>query len=133
MSVPGLTEDALAVGMPVYVFRNHGRDALEPVPGEITKVGRTLVTVATGPDAHQRTQYRIDGQSENTDRGYASRFLTLPQMAEQDLRTHALDRLRACGLAPMTTYGSGAAYRPLILDTEALVRLADALPEDPTP
>lgn len=103
MSVRGLTEDHLEVGMEVLVwdyYWTQRNPSHPPRRATITKIGRTLVTLRAS-DAHSiETQYRIDGQGENTDRGSGGRFRTMAQAAEEQHRREALARLKAGGLVP---------------------------------
>lgn len=101
MSVRGLTEDRLEVGMQVLIWDHYWTNRNPNHPprrGRIAKVARTLVTITTDRNADIR--YRIDGQYENIDRGSGSRFRTLDQHAEEQHRTEALARLKAGGLVP---------------------------------
>jgi hypothetical protein len=67
-------------------------------PGEIVKVGRTLVTIAYG---YATQQFRMDDQCLNEKNfGYQTQFRTEAQEEADERRTTALAVLKVHGLRP---------------------------------
>lgn len=83
-----------AVGQEVVVS-----DDRRQYPGEILKVGRTLVTIKYGPSWAQTAQFRMDSQALNEKSyGYQTRFYTKAQAEIRTRQARAEGVLRDHGL-----------------------------------
>lgn len=90
------------VGQKVWVYGINEKRG--PVEGEVTKVGRTLVTVRGG---YAERQYRIDtGRWNSRDFGGHYWIKTDEQRAEDERRTTVLARLGELGVEG-TRFGNG--------------------------